>query len=670
MESSVAFNARRPLRAFGLPLLLTGALSVLGCPIPDEVDPPDTARTPVTFDVPRGRFADFLQTPFPSDLLRRDIDGESVLDLRAFPNPGASAALDDYLNLIQYTPGWSTTGAMYFHVADGIDVRSLPQTPAASILPNASMFLVEVDRPSERIPIEWEYVEEGTSFLPAGTLAVMPVLGTRLFGRAALVVTSDVEALNGVRLGPSDDLAALMECAPLRDEADVTVEADCTPYQALARALDLEPADAALLQIFTPQEPAADLVRAAEHLIDGPLPAVSNLRLVDDTTYSEYDIYEGDVVIQQFQRGEPPFDSFDGTTGSMAFDDAGAAIVQREETVPFVLTVPKRSPPSSDGWPIVVYGHGTGGDNRSGVGEGPRNEAHQLARAGWAMVAIAEPLHEGRRGHVDGSEDLYTFNLLNPAAGRDNWRQSALEKVQMVSMAQALEVPAAVSATGAAIPLDGSRIGYMGHSQGAITGAVFLGVDHRVEAAFLSGVGGGFAPSLVDKTEPVNILDVFRTVLQLPSEEPVGYFHPVLTLLQTFIDPADPLNYGAAYRGDFDRDGIDDAERTTHLVATSGLTDQFTPRINHDGFAAAFGLPQIAPVADPIELLDLLDIASVSAASSGHDEGVDGAPLTTGLLQYADQGHFAIYYDVGAQDAYRRFFQSLREDGLPVAQVE
>lgn len=670
MNSWLAFIRPQRRSFIGVASALVVTLALGGCPIPDEVEPPDTARTPITFDVPRGRFADFLQTPFPSDLLRRDLDGESVLDLRAFPNPGASAALDDYLNLIQRTPGWSTTGAMYFHVGDGVDVRTLPQTPAASMAPDASMFLVEVDRPSVRIPIEWEYVEEATSFLPAGTLTVMPVLGTRLFRRAALVVTTDVEALNGVRLGPSEDLEALMGCAPLRDEDAVTVDADCTPYQTLAEELDRDAIEPALLQIFTPQRPAEGLVRAAKHLVDGPLPEVSNLRLVDGDAYSEYDLYEGDVVIQQFQRGDPPFDSFDGTTGSIAFDDDGAAIVQREETVPFVLTIPKRTPLSPEGWPIVVYGHGTGGDNRSAVGEGTRNEAHQLARAGWAMVAIAEPLHEGRRGHVDGSEDLYTFNLLNPAAGRDNWRQSALEKVQMVSMAQALQVSADVSATGDAIPLDGSRIGYMGHSQGAITGAVFLGIDHRIEAAFLSGIGGGFAPSLVDKTEPVNILDVFRTVLQLPSDEPVGYFHPVLTLLQTFIDPADPLNYGAAYRGDYDRDGVDDAERTAHLVATSGLTDQFTPRVNHDGFAAAFGLPQVAPVSDPIGVLDLLNIEAVSAASSGHDVGVDGEPLTTGLLQYADQGHFAIYYDVGAQEAYRRFFQTLREDGVPVAQVQ
>ena len=84
-------------------LLAIVSTLVVGCTTSEPFE--DTERTPVTFNVPRGGFPEFLATPFPSDLLRRERDGQQLLDLRAFPNPGASGALDEYLNLIQSTPG-------------------------------------------------------------------------------------------------------------------------------------------------------------------------------------------------------------------------------------------------------------------------------------------------------------------------------------------------------------------------------------------------------------------------------------------------------------------------------------------------------------------------------------------------------------------------------------
>ena len=33
----------------------------------------------------------------------------------------------------------------------------------------------------------------------------------------------------------------------------------------------------------------------------------------------------------------------------------------------------------------------------------------------------------------------------------------------------------------------------------------------------------------------------------MPEDEVVDDFHPVLNLIQTFIDPADPISYGSNY---------------------------------------------------------------------------------------------------------------------------
>ena len=84
--------------------------------------------------------------------------------------------------------------------------------------------------------------------------------------------------------------------------------------------------------------------------------------------------------------------------------------MQAEEWAPFTLTVPKYEMPEN-GWPIAVYGHGTGGDRLSPLGKDNGSEAYLLAQAGWAVITIAEPLHKSRNGYQEGNEEINTFNF-------------------------------------------------------------------------------------------------------------------------------------------------------------------------------------------------------------------------------------------------------------------
>lgn len=628
-------------------------LLVAGC------DPVQTPQTPVSFDLPRNTYGDFLDVPWPSDILLRDFDGEVGLDLRAFPNPYGSHTLEEYLSTFQYTPGYSTNAALYFRVDDGVDSGSLPKTPSASVAADSSMFLVELANPDRRIPIEWEVDNEGSGFTPSGTVAVLPLLGAIVRGTAALVVTSQARASNGMSLGPSEDLKALLNCESLADEDALLTRPDCAPYQSLKNALGLAAEDIALMQIFTPYDGTQDLQKAADGLRELAAPAISGLSLVEDQDYSEYVVYDGTVTLAQMMSGSAPYDSFDGTTGSFVYDDEGVPQVQSYEDVSFKLTVPKGTAPAS-GWPIVIYGHGTGGSLSSGLGEGVRNEAHQLARASCAMIAISEPLHRTRLGYREGEEELLTFNFLNPIAGRNIWLQSALEKVQLVSAISGLSIPASVTQAEVA-SFDDQQISYFGHSQGGIVGAMFLGVEDRITGAFLSGAGGGFAPSIIEKVEPVDMTSVLRTFLLMPADEPLTRFHPVLALLQIWIEPAEPLNYGPLWRERSSRN-------TPHLAISSGLTDQYTPKRNHGALAASFGVPLVEPVAEDVDVLDILGFTAVEEEAQGNLEDGQGNPLTGGLLQYPDDGHFAVYNNPNAAEAYRLFFDTLR-GGTPVARV-
>ena len=72
---------------------------------------------------------------------------------------------------------------------------------------------------------------------------------------------------------------------------------------------------------------------------------------------------------------------------------------------------------------------------------------------------------------------------------RDNPKQGALDDFQLLRLVKAIDVAAAPT-TGAPIKFDPARIYFKGHSQGGLTGPLFLAAEPEVKAAVLSGAGG------------------------------------------------------------------------------------------------------------------------------------------------------------------------------------
>jgi predicted esterase len=636
------------MRASPLAVVVAVAACFAACAPPE--------RSAVAYELPRGQRQDFLAAPWPSDLM---IKKDGTLNLRAFPNPFASGTLEEFLAIFATAPAYAAASTLYFHVPGGVDGATLPATPAESLADASGLFVVELDGPEagRRLPIEIAHYEDGTAFLPPGTIAVNLLLGAVPRGRIALVATSTLHDAAGIPLGPDQDLQALLTCdeAALARLADVDAVVDCAPYQQVQQLTGLPTYDLAVIQVVTPQRSAQGLIDAFGS-VRARIPTIANVRARTGRDTDPYVVYDGVITLARYQAGRPPFATYDGTSGGFVLDDAGLPVVQAEEQVPFVLTVPKAAMPEA-GWPVVINGHGTGGDLESGLGTRPGAEAFHITQSGAAMLAISEPLHRTREGYREGEENVLTFNFFNPVAGRDNWRQSALEKVQLVTAVAHLDFTDDV---GVAHRFDENHVGYFGHSQGGIVGALFVGVEDRITGALLSGAGAGFGQSLIEKVDPPPaIADVLRLVLNAPDDEPIDLFHPVPALLQTFVDAADPLNYGAAWRH---RSG----RRTPHLVATSGLQDTFTPPRNHAGLAGAFGLPLAEPVEEELPVLDLLGIGGAPSLVDGNLRTDDGAALTAALVQYADHGHFAIFNDPNAQALFSEFFTTLWA-GTPTA---
>ncbi len=142
-----------------------------------------------------------------------------------------------------------------------------------------------------------------------------------------------------------------------------------------------------------------------------------------------------------------------------------------DHRVPAVLTRPR----SAERPPVAIVLHGvTGSKDASYV----RAMSRMLLEGGFATLAIDSPYH-GDRAREDRDPRFHNFTSYT---NRNAAVQSALDCMRAVDYAIARE------------DLDATRLGFVGFSQGAITGTAFCARDERVKAVALVVGGGNFLP--------------------------------------------------------------------------------------------------------------------------------------------------------------------------------
>jgi hypothetical protein len=299
--------------------------------------------------------------------------------------------------------------------------------------------------------------------------------------------------------------------------------------------------------VFTVADPTATMQKLATAVAGGPAPVLSSLfqcggpgtDACDDGTPArrcgadDPDFVEihGKIKLPIFQGGTPPY--LTPADGGAINLPGGNPTKVRDEEVCFALTLPRGTAPEA-GWPLVVYGHGTGGSFRSFISDGV---AAQLARATpkMAVFSIDSIQHGARRGASTTSPDLLVFNVANPRAARDNFLQGAAD------LLSAFRVPAATLSgtwTGPALKFP-ATVAYYGHSQGATHGSLALPFTDDARAAVLSGAGANLTSSLLSKTSPSDYGEALRFLFL----EPLDGSYPMMVLWQQFFDRADPANY-------------------------------------------------------------------------------------------------------------------------------
>ncbi len=609
--------------------------------------------------------------PWPSDFRK---DGKFIR-VDGWPNPRQSGLIRSYLDAIRgKVDGFSPAAAGYLTFAAPLDEGTLPIDAKGSLDGSSTLQLIDVDDTSpdkgKRHPIIWKFRDRiGDYYFAPNTLSWAPALGRplRFKTRYAIVATRSVKTRAGQAFGPSTALNEVLE-------AKGTVGAAWKPAIDAVVVAGVAKTSIAHLSVFTTSDPVAETLAVAEHARTLPAPKLKTLTA--DGTNADFDQYTGEYEgSPDYQEGTPPFSS---VGGGFVFDASGKPVKQRDFELRFKLAVPNatKCPAPAAGYPIVLYAHGTTGDWTSFLDDGT---ARALATKCLASMGVDQIFHGTRPGAPaltdpdrDSKISLAFFNLSNATAARTNSRQSAINEVARARLIAtgALTVAAAVSKTGAAITFDPARIGFFGHSQGGLNGALLLAVDDQTKGGVLSGAGSAISYSLLMKVKPdpsvAGLVKVFLGV-QAENEDELTVLHPALSLVQTIVDPSDPVHYyGAIAKAPF-TGHVPKSVLMTEGINPDGSGDNFSPPRTIEAGAIAGAFPLLEPVVYDIpEITKLAGMPAVALPVKGN---AAGGKVTVGIAQFSppsgSDGHFVVFKVPKARTMSTEFSASLLNDAVP-----
>jgi predicted esterase len=661
---------------------------------------PDEATARILFHVPRlgdpPTNPDFYRLPFPNDIRSKG----GLLSLTGHPRPGATFLpfdiVDRYIKAIEAeVAGFGANPTLYVRFSRAIDVTRFPADCAAT--------LVDITPTSPTYGLNQgltcNAAIQSTSYVCGPYMAVRPSLGSPLRPGTtyALLVRKDADPSRnivdtlGSSFGPDDDFLAMLEATPPVDAELVAAHAAYQPlrdYIAAGKAVATALASAAVFTVQSYEDPMAGIAAAIalapppqiDSLVRCGDPAAVNpcddLKLgaahvrgclAADTASANFTTYQGTISLPVLQKGVRPYLSPETDGGGIDYA-GGVATIQGFEKVCFSLTVPTGTPPAT-GWPLVVYGHGTGGSYRSIVDLGLSDDfARGDAPAGlglgvdggvsaaslpMAVLGFDGVMHGTRNGGSSKPVGELFYNFLNPAAARDNALQAA---------ADLLAIPRSLASFAEQhIALDGKRLSLYGHSQGGNAASLVAARESPYGAIVMSGTGGTLIYTLLGKTQPINVPAVLPFLLGETSAAAVGADHPVLSLIQTYFERADSVNFG---RRLFKEPLA--AMTPHHILHVYGLADSYSvvPTERAYGLAAQFKVGQ--PVVDDPYGLD--PIPTAPPYSNNEFFGRYGK-LTALQIQYQPDGtydgHFVSTSHPHARAAIQQMLVTAARDGVP-----
>ncbi|MGC6492542.1 MAG: hypothetical protein ACON5B_06830 [Myxococcota bacterium] len=565
----------------------------------------------------------WFSMPWPNDL-RRGTDGHP--DLSGFPNSD-QGIVGVYRTLYEDTlDGFSTMPVMV------VPFRALPidvplPAPEETRAVGAPVRLVGVSSAvcGEQVPIEVVRREAmGDPFLPETSLLASPVHGFRLPESTTwALVDSRGFGADGTWVGTGRPTAFDME-APVHEE--------------LRRCFDVHGWDTreiAVASVFTTQSVTRDLEALREDAWTvAPSPAVSDLSELKAASGETWTTWKGTLDVPIYQEGESPY----VTGGDLVFEGE-RPVIQRMEPVPFVVTWD----PDWEGARSVVVWQSGARASLWGFTDEPL--AEELRQTGAVVLKFLPQFH-GARNPEGGDADLHTYNYLNPASGRTVLLQEAVDVstfVRFVNEAWAEMLP----------EVETEHVALVGHSQGAEVGAMLVGVEPRITAYVLHGVGTYVADTLVHRTDPFDVPELLGSLLGLTGA--VDRFHPILGLVQMGAERVDPGNYTRLWAR---QDGA-------HVLVVNGYADDDVYFRSMDALTIGAGLTPVAPMGWDPDPWGVWGGEPVPPPLAGNVLASDGRALTQATLMVGDGDHYTVYEDPSVRSVAVDFLEDALGGRVP-----
>ncbi len=664
--------------------------------------------------VPRsGQPSDFYSLPFPNDH-RRDENG--MPDISAHPLPGGGLIGIDPLSAIaealpKETDGWSTQAGIFFRFTREVDPESL----------TGNVHLIHLEDGTEH-PHTSTFTAARNKYICSNYLMVQPRWGTPLKPRAtyAAIITNGVQSTPNVddeieSAQRIDDTAALLSD---QSPSDAALTEAWNSYQPLrdylASGSGMDAASIVGATVFTTNSPTDrmqdvyDAVIQAEQIAIATSPVLckagttspcSEILGAADTTDAgteasrdcpenpDPDFHEihAKVRLPMVQSGKRPY-LLDG--GALEIPMEGGEPQFEYENVCMSLTIPTTQAMPATGWPVMIYGHGTGGTYRTGAAIVGDRMARLTTEGGTptpiAVIGIDAPMHGERKGtglfaQLD-SGPLY-YNFTNPPAAKGNFYQGAADVFALVELAKKMSqgiaqglgpniqiqsLPQNVKDVFQGTKFDPNRIMYHGHSQGGATGPLVTPFATDLDQVVVSGTGGSLVYGLLGKKQPYDVSTGMSIALQ---EISLNEQHPALHLMQYYFDEVDATPYGA----------LMSSQNVMHQLHVYGVDDTYTPPDTSAIYASSTGGSLITPNPEPgwyadipFYPMDVIDLSSGPVTqNAGEFTRATVVAKSTGELAdhitstSAYDGHFVIYKDKNASRWFEQWMATWVDTGVP-----
>lgn len=580
--------------------------------VDDGPDPfADLEAVPARFDVEGDGFFD---TPWPTDLRTYD---DGTLDLTTFPVQGGDL-VSDYVDAIDGDVGGYSLMPVFYAAFEGsLDGASLP-SPSSSLDPGAVVQLVELGANcGVRVPIEVRWREEGDNYHDDRLVIAVPVPGFALNPGTtyAYVVRRELGGDIARSAAPTEAFAA-----GLAGEGELAEH--LSPLRACLNQAGLSARSIATAGVFTTQDPILELraLREAAWADDTREPLVT--AWAEDSARSGLGgrvVYAGAYETPIYQGGTSPY-AAEG--GGITFDASGVPEFQRWESVPFTVVwsvVPE--PP----YRLLVWSGGTGA---SQFGFVTSSVTEAALERGFVVANFVAQFH-GSRATPGSDEEIHSFNLLNPDAFRNVFRQ------QVADTAYFLRLLTEASDQLPGLPeMDLEHVVYGGHSQGALVGALAAGVETGFAGYLFNGLGAYLSITALERTDPIDFALIVAGIADIEGE--FDRTHPVLAMVQTGADNSD-THAAARYWA-----GWPEHPSGHDVFVSNGINDVTTPERAMNAITVAGGLAPISPPGWDPDPYGVWDVSAESLPISGNRLAFDGSPRTFATYLSDTNGHFTI----------------------------